>query len=150
MFQGLPFFKCEYKKIGFEDIQYATKYPQDYLIINTLSITEQECLIKSTLNYAAEEKLMNELIAQYKFKTCKLIVYGKNDTDGTAEKKCKQLIDLGFSDVYLYSGGMFEWLLLQDIYGKDEFPTTNKMLDILKFKPCRVLINGHVKTIGYG
>jgi len=134
MFQGLPFFKCEYKKIGFEDIQYAIKYPQDFILINTLSITEQECLIKSTLNYSAEEKLMNELIAQYKFKTCKLVVYGKNSTDGTAEKKCKQLIDLGFSDVYLYSGGLFEWLLLQDIYGRDEFPTTSKMVDILRYK----------------
>jgi len=146
MFQGLPFFKCEYKKIGFEDIQYAIKYPQDFILINTLSITEQECLIKSTLNYTAEEKLMNELIAQYKFKTCKLVVYGKNSTDGTAEKKCKQLIDLGFSDVYLYSGGLFEWLLLQDIYGRDEFPTTSKMVDILRYKAGRVLTKGGADT----
>ena len=29
---------------------------------------------------------------------------------------------------------MFEWLLLQDIYGDDEFPTTTKELDILKYK----------------
>jgi len=27
--------------------------------------------------------------------------------------------------------------LLQDIYGDDEFPTTRKMLDILKYKPPR-------------
>ena len=35
----------------------------------------------------------------------------------------------------LYIGGLFEWLLLQDIYGDDEFKTTKKELDILKFKP---------------
>jgi hypothetical protein len=30
---------------------------------------------------------------------------------------------------------MFEWLLLQDIYGAASFPTTSKELDILKYKP---------------
>ena len=29
---------------------------------------------------------------------------------------------------------MFEWLLLQDIYGYDNFPTTIKELDILKYR----------------
>jgi hypothetical protein len=67
----------------------------------------------------------------------KIIVYGKNTNDDSAEKKYKQLIRLGFADLYLYSGGMFEWMLLQDIYGKEEFPTTAKVLDILKYKPIR-------------
>ena len=30
---------------------------------------------------------------------------------------------------------MFEWLLLQDIYGNEQFPTLGKELDILKYKP---------------
>jgi hypothetical protein len=42
---------------------------------------------------------------------------------------------LGFRNVCVYSGGMFEWLLLQDIYGATSFPTTSKELDILKYKP---------------
>lgn len=29
---------------------------------------------------------------------------------------------------------MFEWLLMQDIYGNDEFITTSNDLDILKYK----------------
>jgi hypothetical protein len=33
----------------------------------------------------------------------------------------------------------FEWLLLQDIYGDKEFPTTFKQLDLLKFKPIKKL-----------
>ena len=49
-------------------------------------------------------------------------------------KKQTQLKSLGFSQVYVYIGGMFEWLLLQDIYSQSEFPTTTKELDILKFK----------------
>ena len=41
---------------------------------------------------------------------------------------------MGFSQIYVYPGGIFEWLLLQDIYGEDSFPTTKKELDILKYK----------------
>jgi hypothetical protein len=40
----------------------------------------------------------------------------------------------------MYLGGMFEWMLLQDIYGKEDFPTTEEELDILKFKPKKVSI----------
>jgi hypothetical protein len=34
---------------------------------------------------------------------------------------------------------MFEWLLLQDIFGEKEFPTTKKELDVLKYKPNKSL-----------
>jgi hypothetical protein len=30
-------------------------------------------------------------------------------------------------------------MLLQDIYGEENFPTTKKILDILKFKPRQTL-----------
>jgi len=39
----------------------------------------------------------------------------------------------------MYTGGLFEWLLLQDIYGKTEFPTTTNIIDLLKYKPMREL-----------
>ena len=29
---------------------------------------------------------------------------------------------------------MFEWLLLQEIYGDENFPTISRELDILKYK----------------
>ena len=54
----------------------------------------------------------------------KIIIYGKNSDDQTIYNKYDQLNKLGFYNIYLYSGGLFEWLLLQDIYGRDEFPTT--------------------------
>jgi len=38
------------------------------------------------------------------------------------------------ANLYVYIGGLFEWLLLQDIYGDEEFPTTSKIIDILKYK----------------
>ena len=137
MFSGL--FQTSYKKINFEDIQYAIQKPNEYIIINTLPISEQDCLIKNTLAYEQEEKTINDLLNNYDLNNKKIIIYGKNANDETAEKKYSQLRTLGFSEIYLYSGGLFEWLLLQDIYGNAEFPTSKKILDILKYKAVRHL-----------
>ena len=91
-----------------------------------------------------EENTVNELLSKYDYSGKRFIVYGRNANDGTAEIKCKQLETLGFSNVYLYSGGLFEWLLLQDIYGKEEFPTTSLQLDILKYKPDKMFSGRYI------
>lgn len=135
MFSG--FFNIPLKKITFEDMQNAIKNKDRFLIINTLPTEEQKCLIINTLPYHMEENAINELLNQYAFKDKIIIVYGMNTNDDTVKKKYRQLIALGFNDVYIYLGGIFEWMLLQDIYGKEEFPTTSKVLDILKFKGKR-------------
>ena len=62
-----------------------------------------------------------------------------NSSDYSIFKKYEQLIKLGFYNVFVYTGGLFEWLLLQDIYGTEEFPTTAKQLDILKYKASQKL-----------
>ena len=69
----------------------------------------------------------------------KIIIYGKNSNDETPIKKCEQLLELGFSNIYIYAGGLFEWLLLQDIYGSELFPTTTKQNDLLKYKSQKIL-----------
>ena len=74
-------------------------------------------------------------------KQIRIIIYGKNVNDISIYKKYTQLVELGFENVYVYPGGMFEWLLLQDIYGDDLFKTTAKELDILKYKPINQFIN---------
>lgn len=128
-------FSKKIKKIGFEDIKIAIVRPTQYILINTLNINEQDCLIKNTIDIFLEEKKINEIMDNYLFKQYKIIIYGKNSTDESVEKKYNQLTGLGFQEVYIYYGGLFEWMLLQDIYGEDEFPTTSKILDILKYKP---------------
>ena len=55
--------------------------------------------------------------------------------DSTLLRKYQQLKNLGAALIYVYGGGMFEWLLLQDIYGNEQFSTSGKELDILKYKP---------------
>jgi len=137
MFSSL--FQTNYKKINFEDVQNAIKNTHRYLIINTLLTGEQNCLIKNTLPYELEEKTINDLLSSYDLSSKHIIIYGKNTNDETVETKYKQLNSLGFSNVYIYMGGIFEWLLLQDIYGVEEFPTTTKVLDILKFRAKRIL-----------
>jgi rhodanese-related sulfurtransferase len=135
----LGFFNTPIKKVTFEDVQIIIKNKDRFILINTLPLDQQNCLIINTVNYDMEEKMINELLSQYNFKDKSIIVYGKNANDDTVEKKYRQLISIGFVDVYIYLGGMFEWMLLQDIYGRDEFPTTSKVLDILKYKGKRTL-----------
>ena len=69
-----------------------------------------------------------------KIKRSLIIIYGKNSNDITVITKYNQLIGLGFNNVAIYLGGIFEWLLLQDIYGYDNFSTTSKQIDILKYR----------------
>tara|TARA_Y100000768_G_scaffold253595_1_gene192676 strand:- start:2187 stop:2609 length:423 start_codon:yes stop_codon:yes gene_type:complete len=121
-------------KINYEDVQ---KCRGSYLIINTLPIEEQNCLIVGTIPATQEAKRVNELLSKNTSTT--IIIYGKNCNDETVSTKYNQLSKLGFTQVYVYQGGLFEWLLLQDIYGKDEFPTTTQELDILKYKPAKIL-----------
>ncbi len=137
MFNNL--FKTKYNTVSFEDVQRAILKPTHYIIINTMSATNQDCLIKTTISYQSEENLINEYINNYDFTSKTFIIYGENTNDDSIETKFKQMQGLGFDNVYIYRGGMFEWLLLQDIYGQDEFPTTSKLLDILKYKPTRTL-----------
>tara|TARA_B100000073_G_C23508559_1_gene482757 strand:- start:141 stop:572 length:432 start_codon:yes stop_codon:yes gene_type:complete len=132
MLSGL--FETRYNELSFEDIQFAIKNSENFLLINTLEVENQKCLISTTININNEERIMNELLSEYNVNSKKIIIYGKNSCDKSIRVKYKQLLKLGFQHLYLYEGGMFEWLCLQDIYGKEEFPTTSKELDLLKYK----------------
>ncbi len=125
------------KKINYEDMQTVIKNPEIYLIINTLSQSEQQCLIVNTTDATKEEAIINKYMNENK--SIRIIIYGKNCNDETIDKKYQQLQSLGFSHIYVYSGGMFEWLMLQDIYGKELFPTTKREFDLLKYKPSQLL-----------
>jgi rhodanese-related sulfurtransferase len=132
------------QKINFEDMQTAYKNPEIYLLMNTLPLSEQICLISNTLTPQKEETLMNRYLNSNK--NIRIIIYGRNSNDETIYKKYNQLINLGFTNVYLYLGGIFEWLLLQDIYGFDDFPTTTRQLDILKYKPNQKLNISYIEN----
>jgi hypothetical protein len=126
-------------KINFEDVQYIlTKGRDNCILIHTLNEGEQDCLIPTTIKAEHEVALLNKLLKDGNKHSIKIIIYGRNSNDERVYKKYDQLISLGFIQVYIYIGGLFEWLLLQDIYGMKDFPTTKKELDILKYKPTKV------------
>jgi hypothetical protein len=124
------------KYVNFEDIQIICKNQKpSTIMINTLLLNQQNCLIKPTIQAIQEEHIINQFIQQKQL-SIYIIIYGKNNNeDDSIIKKYKQLKNLGFINIFIYKGGLFEWLLLQDIFGEDEFPTTSKENDILKYKP---------------
>lgn len=123
-------------KVNYENIQELHKYSREsYLLINTLPASSQKCLIVGTIDCASEEECINTFLSQNS--NIMIIIYGKNCEDESIYKKYEQLLSLGFNNVYIYVGGLFEWLCLQDIYGQDNFKTTSKELDILKFKSSK-------------
>jgi hypothetical protein len=73
-----------------------------------------------------------------------IIVYGKNSNDITILHKYEQLVKLGFTNVHIYTGGIFEWMLLYEIYGKELFKITRYEIDILRYRPKSVLLGAMV------
>lgn len=137
------------QKCNFEDIQSVCNDSnvRDFILINTIPYKEQTCLIKNTIPVEEEEEKINLLINSKQNGNIYIFIYGKNSNDVSVLHKYQQLINLGFTKVYVYSGGLFEWLCLQDIYGDDEFPTTKEELDILKYKPNSIKKNNLIKDI---
>jgi len=131
LFQPKP---KERKYVGFDDMKHALENPVEFIFINTLLKKDQDVLIKKTICADEEEEFVNDLILENTDREPAIIVYGMNSADETVEKKYKQLISLGFNRVFIYSGGLFEWVLLQELYGESEFPTTGKVRDFLKYR----------------
>jgi hypothetical protein len=120
-------------KVNFEYVQNYCNFKNDkLLLINTLAYSKQDCLIKNTITASQEEEILNSYLK--KNKAIIILIYGENCSDNKVIEKYNQLYKLGFTNLYVYIGGLFEWLLLQDIYGEDEFPTTSKIYDILNYK----------------
>lgn len=128
--------KRKHYKVGFEDVQQAIQ-KGNALLINTLPFEQQDCLVEGSVNAMQEVEKLNDYLEEERYHET-LIVYGLNHTDESVERKQKQLQSLGFRRVFVYLGGMFEWLLLQEIYGGTEFPTTSIQTDLLRFKPTKI------------
>jgi hypothetical protein len=129
-------------KVSYEDIQMVvyrnTNIPHTALIINTLPPSLQHCLIKTTVDIRYEEQIVNTML--HKNPDIMIIVYGKNSNDITILHKYEQLVKLGFTNVHIYTGGIFEWMLLYEIYGKELFKITRYEIDILRYRPKSVIL----------
>tara|TARA_B110000444_G_scaffold110151_1_gene104046 strand:- start:3336 stop:3740 length:405 start_codon:yes stop_codon:yes gene_type:complete len=126
-------------KLNFEGMQNIVKKNtySKFLIINTLESNNQNCLIKNTLSIEEE---IAEITKYIKIdKTINIVIYGENSLDNRVLEKYEQLRKLGFDNVYLYLGGLFEWVLLQDYYSPEQFPTTSENIDLLKYKGKNII-----------
>jgi hypothetical protein len=130
------------KKINFQDMQKIINNNR-FLIINTLEENNQDCLILNTISPKREVEIINNYLKNTDGINNKnnihIVIYGENANDNKIINKYSQLYNLGFRNIYVYIGGLFEWLLLQELYGNDEFPTSKKELNILKYKATRFL-----------
>jgi hypothetical protein len=125
-------------RVSYEDIITGIN-DSTMVLVSTLSPHEQDCLIHKTVPIHEEEALLNRLLQTGQTKMKPIILYGRNCNDTTIITKYKQCVQLGFQYVYVYVGGLFEWLLLQDIYGNELFPTTSEITDILKYRAPKQL-----------
>ena len=118
-----------YPRCSFQSLQ---QKKGEFILINTLPLNKQNYLIKGTIPGLEEAERINSLL--YKNKRIEIIIYGLDYQDITVYKKFAQLKSLGFVNVFIYMGGLFEWALLQEIYGSN-FPTTGTLtepLDVYK------------------
>tara|TARA_Y100000022_G_C13004055_1_gene263669 strand:- start:156 stop:572 length:417 start_codon:yes stop_codon:yes gene_type:complete len=134
------FQKSKINRVGFEDIKKIIQR-DTHLLINTLQSQEQDILIKGTVNMNDEETVINEILGNYRIPDKPIVLYGRNCCDTTVETKFEQIQNLGMKDIYVYYGGLFEWLLLNELYGDDDFPLskTTDTIDIHKYRPLPIL-----------
>ena len=76
------------------------------VIINVMSSHDQGCLIKNTMDIVDEVHLLNEYLERGD-KNVTIILYGKHTNDMKVYDKYNQLIQLGFTNVGIYIGGLF-------------------------------------------
>jgi hypothetical protein len=119
--------------ISFRQVQQAVKVitkspphqlPQNpnTILINTFTPVQQQQhgLIRGTTLADKEEQMVQSALERDLSIT--ILVYGHNALDPLPYRQADKLRNLGFANVYVYVGGMFEWLLLCDLYGPDQYP----------------------------
>ena len=78
-----------YTKISFQDVSFAIENPSSFILINTLPVNQQDCLIKNTISSNSEETIVNHYLTSNI--SINIIVYGRNSIDNDIEKKCNTI-----------------------------------------------------------
>lgn len=105
------------------------------ILVCTLKEEKERFGILRTIPIDKEEECINNMIQKRQYDIV-IVLYGENMYDPSVITKYNQLKNIGFINCYIYFGGMFEWYLLQDVYGSELFPTKNSPINgCLHFKP---------------
>lgn len=118
-----------YPRCSFQELQ---QKKGEFILINTLPLNKQNFLIHGTIPGVQESERINACL--YKNKKIEIIIYGIDYQDLSVYKKFAQLKSLGFVNVFIYMGGLFEWALLQEVYGTNfkTFGCVSDPLDVYK------------------
>ena len=127
------------KVIGFEDMLVLHK--TKVVLLNTMERANQACLIRGTVHADDEETTMNAMLTSTDPSVTDrlVVVYGRHYLDPKPMEKARALRVMGLSRLLVYRGGLFEWLLLQEVFGHDQFPTQGACTDLLLYRPLPTL-----------
>lgn len=117
---------------------YVREFTKNRSGILICTLSNGSCYIPGTTEIEKEEAVINGILKKRAQTQNFIIIYGSNHMDDTVISKYRQLRNMGFRNVYCYLGGMFEWLLLQTVFGLTEFPTIGDG-EILDYNPVRTL-----------
>jgi hypothetical protein len=105
--------QISFDRISASDIKFIQeKFINDYLIVTTIKDTNNTPLIKGTLQPEKEEYFINKIIQNKNNNIKGIIIYGMNNQDISVIDKYKQLLKFNVTNIFIYIGGLFEWLLL--------------------------------------
>ena len=100
------------------------------ILITVISNHTDATLIKGTLGEAEELRHVNEIIRKKNLDE-RIFVYGENCSDSRVYSKARQLKKLGLKEVFVYTGGIFEWMLLGEVFGQDQFPVHGRVTNVV-------------------
>tara|TARA_Y100000748_G_scaffold303727_1_gene309857 strand:+ start:2960 stop:3376 length:417 start_codon:yes stop_codon:yes gene_type:complete len=124
-----------FSKVSYGSVQDIVMKNTNALLVCTLDKKNEQYAIEKTIAIENEENVINNMMKKRQHDLI-IVIYGENMYDDTVIKKYTQLKKIGFKNCYIYFGGLFEWFLLQDVYGQEVFPTmSTPMNGCLSFKP---------------
>jgi hypothetical protein len=120
------------KFIGFDKI---IKLEDNELLITVMGYNTTT-FIPKTIIPSQEESVINKIINDKLQNNYTIYLYGKSSKDmELIGKKINQLKELGFYNFAVYAGGFFEYLLLRESFGSNDFPIVGNIesADVIDF-----------------
>lgn len=137
-----------YRFASYKDIQ-NMENKSNFILISTLPKDKQDTLIQYTCGIDKEEHIINNALNTNN--DIVIFIYGAHSCDQNVFIKYDQLHSLGFKNIFIYTGGLFEWCCLQDIYGEEFFKLKLKKdkMDLLELAPpeyCNYPISNRIQN----
>ncbi len=109
---------------------YITDNNAKVILLATPQVDAKMWCIDGTLTPEMEEREINRIIQKYsssgKAPEEKIVYYGLNSVDRSPDEQTAKLASHGI-EASVYRGGMFEWLLLREVFGADNYPVVSTL-----------------------